>query len=325
LGGIIMVRLLAAIALMLIGLSLNGLSQISEAPLLRSPASDLGEAVRLADSFVAEPNITYVTVQNYQAKLDIYRPANKAAAPAVIYIHGGGWVNGTKEEVAMNALPFMALGFAVINVEYRLAKISPAPAAVEDCLCVLHWVGRHSKEYNIDPDRVIVAGASAGGHLALTTAMIPTSAGFESECANDDDYKGGAGLWPNYRVKVAAVINWFGITDVADLLHGANTKAYAVTWVGSQPDREEMARKMSPLTYVRSDLPPILSIHGDQDAYVPYSQAVRLHEALTKAGVKNQLLTISGKGHGDFNPVEDLHVWMTVQAFLTRVGVLPTK
>jgi len=157
----------------------------------------------------------------------------------------------------------------------------------------------------------------------LTTAMIPTSAGFEAECANDDDYKGGAGLWPNYRVKVAAVINWFGITDVADLLHGANTKAYAVTWLGSQPQREEMARKMSPLTYVRADLPPILSIHGDQDTYVPYSQAVRLHQALSRAGVKNQLLTIPGKGHGDFNYAESLRAWMTVQAFLTSVGVLP--
>jgi acetyl esterase/lipase len=317
------IRWLAIIAAMLIGLWSKGLSQTSDVALPRAASSDLSEAVRLADGFIAEPNITYVTVQNYQAKLDIYRPASKTAVPTVIYIHGGGWVNGTKEQVTMNALPFMAMGFAVINVEYRLAKISPAPAAVEDCLCVLHWVGRHAKEYNLDPDRVIVAGASAGGHLALTTAMIPTSAGFEAECANDDDYKGGAGLWPNYRVKVAAVINWFGITDVADLLHGANTKAYAVTWLSSRPEREEMARKMSPLTYVRADLPPILSIHGDQDTYVPYSQAVRLHEALSRAGVKNQLLTIPGKGHGDFNHAESLRAWMTVQAFLTSVGVLP--
>jgi acetyl esterase/lipase len=318
-----MIRSLAVIALVSMCLWSKGLGQTSEASSHQVSVSDLSEAVRLAEGFIAEPNITYVTVQNYQAKLDIYRPESKAAVPVVIYIHGGGWVNGTKEEVTTNALPFMAMGLAVINVEYRLAKIAPAPAAVEDCLCVLHWVGRHAKEYNLDPDKVIVAGASAGGHLALTTAMIPTSANFEAECANDDDYKGGAGLWPNYRVKVAAVINWFGITDVADLLHGANTKAYAVTWLGSQPERDEMARKMSPLTYVRADLPPILSIHGDQDTYVPYSQAVRLHEALSRSGVKNQLLTIHGKGHGDFNPVEDLRAWMTVLAFLTNVGVLP--
>ena len=287
------------------------------------PSADLSSAVRLSDSYIAGPNITYLTVQNYQAKLDLYRPATASPVPVVVYIHGGGWVNGTKEDAVMGVFPFMSMGFAVINVEYRLAKIAPAPAAVEDCLCVLHWVGRHAKEYNLDVDKVIVAGASAGGHLALTTSMIPTSAGFEAECANDDDYKGGAGLWPNYRVKVAAVINWFGITDVADPLTGANTKAYAVTWLGSQPNRDDMARKMSPLTYVRAGLPPILTIHGDHDAYVPYSQAVRLHEALTKVGVRNQLLTIAGKGHGDFNAEEDQHVWTTIGAFLASVGITP--
>ncbi len=288
------------------------------------PSNELKAAVHIADSYIAQPNIVYVTAQNYQAKLDIYRPAKDTVSPVVIYIHGGGWVNGTKEDVVMETLPFMAMGFAVINVEYRLAKISPAPAAVEDCLCVLHWVGRHAKEYNLDLDKVIVAGSSAGGHLALTTAVIPTSAGFEAECANDDDYKGGAGLWPNYRAKVAAVINWFGITDVADLLHGRNTKAYAVTWLGNRANREELAEQMSPQTYVRAGLPPILTIHGDRDLYVPYSQAVRFHEALTKAGVKNQLLTIHDKGHGDFNSAENLRVWMTIQDFLATLGIRPS-
>jgi acetyl esterase/lipase len=87
----------------------------------------------------------------------------------------------------------MEMGFAVINVEYRLAKVSPAPAAVEDCLCVLHWLGRNAKNFNLDLNQVVVTGASAGGHLALTTAMIPSSAGFESQCANDDDPSGGGG------------------------------------------------------------------------------------------------------------------------------------
>jgi acetyl esterase/lipase len=309
----------ASIALWLIGLGTTAFAQTPQVP-----SNELRSAVRIADNYIAQPNIVYVTAQNYQAKLDIYRPAKNIASPVVVYIHGGGWVNGTKEEVVMETLPFMAMGFAVVNVEYRLAKISPAPAAVEDCLCVLHWLGRHAREYNLDLDKVIVAGSSAGGHLALTTALIPTSAGFEAECATDDDYTGGAGLWPNYRAKVAAVINWFGITNVADLLQGANTKAYAVTWIGSRANREELAKQMSPLTYVRAGLPPILTIHGDRDPYVPYSQAVRFHEALTKAGVKNQLLTIYDKGHGDFDSSEKLRVWTTIQDFLASVGITPS-
>jgi dipeptidyl aminopeptidase/acylaminoacyl peptidase len=101
------------------------------------------------------------------------------------------------------------------------------------------------------------------------------------------------------------------------------TKAYAVAWLGSQANREELAKQMSLLTYVRAGLPPILTIHGDRDPYVPYSQAMRFHEALTKAGVKNQLLTIHDKGHGDFNSAENLRVWITIQDFLQSVGITP--
>jgi acetyl esterase/lipase len=216
----------------------------------------------------------------------------------------------------------MEMGFAVINVEYRLARISPAPAAVEDCLCVLHWLGRHAEEYHLDLNKVIISGASAGGHLALTVAVLPTSTDFDSICANDDDPSGGAGPWPNRRVNIAAVVNWFGITDVADLIH-QNLRAYAVTWVGAAEDRDRVATRVSPLTYVRSGLPPILTIHGDRDTYVPYEQARRFHEALTKVDVQNRLVTIEGKGHGDFTLEENQRIWNQIIDFLSQVGIRP--
>ena len=90
---------------------------------------------------------------------------------------------------------------------------------------------------------------------------------------------------------------------------------------GSQPNREELARKVSPLTYVRAGLPPVLTIHGDADTTVPYSQAVRLHEALTKAGVTNQLLTIAGGKHGGFTPDERTRIFLTIREFLTKNGL----
>jgi acetyl esterase/lipase len=281
--------------------------------------------VAIAHSYGPISDIVYVTAQGYRAKLDLYRAAPGPPAPVVVVIHGGGWVAGTKEQVALESLPFMEMGFAVVNVEYRLAQTSLAPAAVEDCLCVLHWLGRHAKEYNLDLKRVVVSGASAGGHLALTTAMIPTSAGFEKECANDDDPSGGAGPWPNQRAGVAAVIDWFGITDVNELIEGQEARAYAVTWVGNQANRAEIAKSVSPLTYVRAGLPSILMIHGDRDTYVPYEQSVRLHEALDRAGVKNQLLTISGKGHGDFTLNERMHIWSVIRRFLEQTDVISAK
>src|SRR5512146_2142653 len=144
-------------------------------------------AVLLGQHFLVRSNITYKTANNYQAKLDLYIPRSQTPVPVVMNIHGGGWIAGTKEDNVLYLLPYLQMGFAVVNVEYRLGQVSLAPAAVEDCLCGLHWVGRHAKEYGWDVNKVVVTGGSAGGHLALTTSMIPPTAGFENECMWEDD------------------------------------------------------------------------------------------------------------------------------------------
>lgn len=264
-------------------------------------------AAQLANEYRVLPNVTYLTANNWEAKLDLYLPRNAAGpAPTLIYIHGGGWVGGSKEASIMSLLPYLEMGFAVVNVEYRLGRISLAPAAVEDCRCALRWVISRAKEYNLDVNRVVVTGHSAGGHLSLTTGMLPATAGLERQCPGSE------------TLQVAAIINWYGITDVNDLLDGANLKTYAVAWLGSQPNREEIARRVSPLHYVRKGLPPILTIHGDADPTVPYSHAVRLHQALDKADVPNQLLTIPGGKHGGFSRAETMKIYSTIQDFLAR-------
>jgi len=279
-------------------------------------------AAQVENAYEVEPNVTYLVANNYEAKLDVYYPPGaKAPVPVVMTIHGGGWIEGTKEASILGALPYLQMGFAVVNVEYRLAKVSPAPAAVEDCLCALHWIGRNAQKYHFDLSKVIVTGDSAGGHLALTTTMIPFSAGFENECAADDDDGNHKGPWTDSRPKVAAVINWYGITDVADILQGPRIRSYAVTWLGSVPNREDLARRLSPLTYVRAGLPPVLTIHGDADRIVPYSHAIRLHDALNKAGVHNQLLTIPGGDHGDFTAAQQVEAFEAIRQFLAELGI----
>jgi acetyl esterase/lipase len=256
------------------------------------------------------PNVTYITANNFDAKLDIYTPQGVAApVPTLIYIHGGGWVGGNKEGAILNILPYLEMGWAVVNVQYRLARISLAPAAVEDCRCALRWVIRNAKEYNFDVNKLVVSGHSAGGHLSLTTGMLPVSAGLDRECYGTED------------LKVAAIINWFGITDVNDLLEGPNLKSYAVQWLSSLPNREDVAKRVSPIHYVRAGLPPILTIHGDADPTVPYAHGVKLHEALTKAGVPNQLLTIPGGKHGGFTKEESLKIFAAIQEFLKKQGI----
>lgn len=267
-------------------------------------------AVQGQNHYKITANVTYGTQNNFETKLDIYQRRETGAHPTVIFIHGGGWTGGSKETSVMALMPWMEMGWNVVNVEYRLARVSLAPAAVEDCLCALRWVAAHAKDYDFDVQKLVVTGESAGGHLALTTGMIPQSAGLDRQCPGVD------------LPKVAAIVNWYGITDVNDVLDGPNQKTYAVAWLGSLPDKVAIAKRLSPLEYVRRDLPPILTIHGDADPTVPYTEATRLRDALTTAGVPNQLLTIPGGHHGNFTPDERVKIYVTIREFLTKYHVM---
>lgn len=272
-------------------------------------------------NYVVEPNIVYAVENNTELKLDVYRPRNAVRpTPTLMFIHGGGWVWENKEQHNLVILPYLEMGLAVVNVEYRLAQNSPAPAAVEDCRSALHWIARNADRYHFDTSRIVVAGQSAGGHLALMAAMAPVEAGFDTEIHDVTPL-----VWTGVEKscpKVAAVINWYGVTDVADLLAGEHAREYAIAWIGRAPNREKLAREVSPLTYVRSGVSPVLTIHGDVDPCVPYSHAVRLHQALAKAGVPQQLYTIHGGRHGGFTRDEYLGAFGTIHAFLSRLHIL---
>ena len=123
--------------------------------------------------------------------------------------------------------------------------------------------------------------------------------------------------------KVAAIVNFYGITDVVDLLDGPNRKSYAVSWIGDAANREELAKRVSPLSYIRPGLPPILTIQGDSDPIVPYSHAIRLQDELEKAGVPHQLITVAGGRHGIFTGDEYVTVYAGVRAFLGKYDLLP--
>lgn len=267
------------------------------------------------------PNITYSIANNTELKLDLYLPRVRTAPlPTLILFHGGGWVDGQKERNVFYLLPYLSMGWAVINVEYRMAKNSLAPAAVEDCRCALRWATYHAKEYSLDTSRFVLTGTSAGGHLALITGMLPNGNAFDRRCPTDSSVRWNQATEP--PLKVAAIVNWFGITDVAELIDGPNAKHYAVEWFGSMSNREELARQVSPINYVRAGLPPIITIHGDGDDVAPYSQAVRLHAALDKAKVPNQLVTIHGRKHGGFNREELVSSYDAIREFLRKNNIL---
>jgi acetyl esterase/lipase len=274
-----------------------------------SPSADW--ATHAANQYQITPNVTYLTASNVELKLDVYaRRGATTPQPTLIYMHGGFWVAGNKEGALMTLMPWFEMGWNVVNVEYRLGRVALAPAALEDCMCALKWVATQSKTYNFDVNRIVVTGESAGGHLALSLGMIPESVGLDRECASATQLP-----------KVAAVINWFGITDVADVIDGPHRANAAMQWFGSLPDRIEIAKRVSPLTYVRAGLPPIMTVHGDSDTTVPYQQAVRLHDALKGVGVDNVLITVPGGKHGNFTPEERTRIYVAVREFLTKHGL----
>lgn len=294
-------RLTLAAALLAFGLAPAAYGQLSESATF---------ATLLANNYRVIPNVTYLRAGNYEVKLDVYQKLNAdGPQPTVVYMHGGFWVAGTKEGALGALMPWMEMGWNVVNVEYRLGAVALAPAALEDCMCALGFINQRAGMYNIDTNRIVVTGESAGGHLALALGIIPESAGLALECAGTP------------IPRVAAVINWFGVADVPDVIEGPNKANAAARWFGSMPDRLEVARRVSPITYVRDGLPPILTIHGDADNTVPYPQAVRLHEALDKTDTPNQLLTIPGAGHGRFNDQQRIRAFTTIRQFLAENGI----
>ena len=289
------------------------LAALAAAPLAAQPADSARDwASLVGQRFRAERDVVYKTAGGFQAKLDLYVRYDTRPGPTILYIHGGGWANGSKEQYVLWFLPYLQLGMRVVSVQYRLSRVAPAPAAVEDCRCAFRWVAQHGAKYGIDPKRIVITGGSAGGHLALMTGMLDPGSEFDRDCPWDAP------------PKPLAIINYYGVTDVSESYR--EKEKSALLWLKGVPDAEAMARRLSPLTYVRAGLPPVLTIHGDEDEMVPYSHAVRLHELLTREHVPNRLVTIPGGKHGRFrwSDADTIRVQRVIEEFLRENGAVET-
>ena len=213
------------------------------------------------------------------------RLSGRLLHPTVVVFHGGGWLDGSKEETSDRVCRrYLQKGFLVANVEYRQGAVGPA---AEDASAALAWVIRHASDYRIDLDRIVVTGESAGAQLALLAA-------FRSD------------------ERVAAVVNFYGVTDFLPLLDRP-----AIRQVLPAVDREATARSLSPLTYVRRGLPPVFSIHGTADEVVPIGQTEALTRAIVQAGGKATELSIEGGKHG-FSRRQQEEAYEAVFDFLGR-------
>jgi len=230
-------------------------------------------------------DLVYHEVGGRRLRLDVYLPEGPTVQsgrgrPAVLAIHGGGWRGGGKAEYGRSVARLARYGLVVVAVEYRLSApgVPSWPGNLADVREAVRWVRRNASGYGIDPDRVAVIGASAGGHLALMLGTTP---------AGDP-----AG--------VRAVIDFYGPTDLRALYALRTPADQAIgMFLGGPPEavpsRYDAA---SPLRHVAPGAPPVLIVHGLDDLLVPPGQSLLLAEALRRAAVPHRLLAVPGARHG---------------------------
>ena len=234
-------------------------------------------------------DIPYVEGGHEQQRLDLYLPEKAdARRPLVVWVHGGGWEAGRKEDSP--AAWLVGKGFTVASINYRLSQHAVFPAQIQDCKSAIRWLRANAAKYHLDPNRVGVAGDSAGGHLV---ALLGTTGGVK-------ELEGSQGNLDQFS-RVQAVVDFYGPTDFVSWDPHFSNYAYAVITrlIGGPPhENKEKARKASSVAYVNKDSAPFLILHGDKDGIVPLAQSQELAEALKKAGVEVDLQVIKGSGHG---------------------------
>jgi alpha-L-fucosidase 2 len=230
-------------------------------------------------------DIEYGTAGGRSLKLDASVPEGKGPFPAVILIHGGGWSAGDKSGGKNRALiapmedPLSQAGFAWFSINYRLAPTNRYPACIEDVETAIRWVKAHAGEFQIDINRLALAGESAGAHLAALAAVRATPA-----------------------TRVQAVVAFYGPFDLSkDLSPNAPLAQSLATLTGYSNYTSEAATLIhaaSPITYVKPGLPPFLLVHGTADQRVAYSQSLNFQSRLKAVAVPCDLITIEKGAHG---------------------------
>lgn len=226
--------------------------------------------------------------------------------PTLVYIHGGGWLGGSKERVIPFVIPYLEKGFNVVLLDYRTGE-NTAPQAVDDCMLALKWVSMHANDFNINLHQIYISGESAGGHLALITGLLNTIPGSHQAYSGDS-------------ITIRSIINWFGITDIAAIdsyfAGKGEIRNYASVWVGHADRMDSISKIFSPIHRLGANSPPVISIHGQKDSVVPHEQAMLLHQLLNEKGVRNKVISLPDGKHLGFSARDFEQIYKEIFTFL---------
>lgn len=257
-------------------------------------------------------DVEYARVETQSLKLDLHLPREKSRAPLIVWSHGGAWRSGSKSGMPLGAL--VEEGYAVASVDYRLSTQAKFPAQIHDLKGAIRFLRGHGKEWALPTQKIVIAGDSAGGHLAALVGVSNGNAELEGEVGNDRSQSSD----------VQGIISFYGAGNLTTILkqstpHGLSVRVPALDLLlGGQPeDLPALARLASPVFHVDRSDPPLLLLHGDQDPQMPINQAHELCGAYKKAGAPVQFEVVHGAGHGGaaFYDAERLAI---VKDFLRR-------
>ncbi|EDY83479.1 hypothetical protein VDG1235_3106 [Verrucomicrobiia bacterium DG1235] len=242
-----------------------------------------------------QSDILYVADSTNPAhRLDLYLPANnQTPAPLIVWTHGGAWRGGTKDSVGIEAMT--ERGWAIASVEYRLSTEAPFPALIHDIKAAIRYLRANAAELHLDPNTFVIAGDSAGGHLA---ALVGLS-------SHDPYLEGTLGAHLDTSSDIQAVVALFGAHNLTTILsqstpHGLNVRAPALELLLGGPiaDTKEAAVLASPIHYVSEHSCPVFIMHGDQDPQMPVNQSLELWGKCKELGIPTHLEIIRGGAHG---------------------------
>jgi acetyl esterase/lipase len=233
---------------------------------------------------LAAKNIYYCDTNSKHQTMDFYRPkdSNGATTPVIIYIHGGGWNSGSKQNNFLRTYGplFIKEGVSVAAIDYRLSPENHYPDQNNDIACALRYLSNHAGELRIDMQKSLYVGESAGAELATFAALNPPD------------------THPPYPAPLG-VIDFYGVSDFSKITSGTRPDQNARKYLGA--NYTQHAVSASPITYIKKSSPPFLIFHGTADNVVPSSQSRLLHEKLTEVGASSQLVLIQGAHHGFTN------------------------
>lgn len=249
---------------------------------------------RVVPLSAAEPerDIVYAKIDDLPLKLDLYRP-EKQTQPLILWVHGGAWRAGSKKEMPLGEL--LPAGYAIASVDYRLSPVAKFPAQVHDLKAAIRFLRARQMELKIDSRQIVIAGSSAGGHLAALVGVTNGVAELEGKVGED--------LAADSSVQ--AIVSFYGMSNLTTILSqstpfGLQMRVPALELLlGGQPDqRPELARLASPVFHIDRHDPPLLLLHGDQDPQAPINQAHELEGRYQGEKLRCQFVVLHGSKHG---------------------------